>query len=78
MNQRLEHQHQQQAGMEAGRQSAATSRADFPTPEAMIEADRERVQVPGSLAARLAGSVASAPAPSTAHRPWWMRLLGGA
>ncbi|MFM7100049.1 MAG: hypothetical protein ACKO3N_02650 [Verrucomicrobiota bacterium] len=75
MNQRLEHQ--QQTSLEAGLQSAATSRMDFPTPEAMIEADRERVQLPGSLAARLAGSVESSPAPLPAARPWWRRLLSG-
>lgn len=75
MNQRLEHQQQLQA--EAGLQSATTPRRDFSTPEEMIQADRERVQVPGSVAGRLAGSVESSPAPAPAARPWWKRLLGG-
>lgn len=73
MNQRLEHQQQLQA--ESGLQSATTPRRDFNTPEELIQADRGQVQVPESVAGRLASSVESSPAP--APRPWWKRLLGG-
>jgi len=52
-----------------------SQRRHFGEAEEVIRADREQTRVPDAVAEKLAGTLATEPAPVSA-RPWWKRLLG--
>lgn len=72
---RLEHRTAEE--MDAGHAGSSEVRSEsvreFASPEELLRHDRAETKAPASLAARVEGSVASAPAP--APKPWWKRLL---
>lgn len=76
MNNRLQQQQTQQAGLH--QQAETEGKQAFETAEAVIAADRAQTPVPERLGERIAESIAQeTPGQGQAPRPWWRRLFGG-
>jgi hypothetical protein len=75
----MKNQLQQQNATQADHlKQSGVQRRQFESAEEMIRADREGMEVPGSVGERLAQSIATeTPSSVPPARPWWKRLWGG-
>jgi hypothetical protein len=70
---RLQHEQHAETQAEMGTEARQTSAHEFASAEAMIEADRELIQVPAKVAERLNRSLAEEPKPAKGWLARWLK-----
>ena len=71
--QRLEHAGAEDLAARLDQAHHLAGRRHFESPEELLRADREQMQVPEHLAERIGQSIAKLP--EAPRPPWWKRLL---